>query len=90
MESKKTGNRRPEPFIFETEMQSILENDPSFKPIVMRSSFGLDEINNNNVEDTDEADGDETASISSSRSSTPNPSRTPREKKRKLDELKDF
>lgn len=81
MESKKTGIRRPKPFIFETEMQSIIENAPSFKPIVMRSSFGANEINNNNVEDTDEEDCDET-----SRSSNPNPIRKPKGKKRKLDE----
>ncbi|XP_062617901.1 uncharacterized protein LOC134279506 [Saccostrea cucullata] len=92
IESKKTGNRRPKQFTFEMEMEAILENDPSFKPLVMKSSFGAKEINNNDdVEDSDEdqdgEDGEETASTSTSTSSL---SRKNKGKKRKLDELKEF
>jgi hypothetical protein len=39
---KKTGNRRPKPFLYENEMELILEGDPAFKPVYLRSSLGLD------------------------------------------------
>jgi hypothetical protein len=67
----------------------ILENDPAFKPIVLKSSFGAKEINNNAVHvSSDDEDDDETASTSSTRSSTP--TTNSKGKKRKVDELKDY
>jgi hypothetical protein len=59
-ESSKTGNRRPKPFAFETEMELILKDDTAFKPKVLRSSFETTEINNNvasDHEDDDDEDG---------------------------------
>lgn len=74
-------------------MQMILEGDPAFKTVVMKSSFGTNEINNN-VADTDDEivddDGEGTACTSSSRSLTPNPNQKPKGKKRKVDELKEY
>lgn len=71
----------------------ILEGDPAFKTVVMKSSFGTNEINNN-VADTDDEigddDGEGTACTSSSRSLTPNPNQKPKGKKRKVDELKEY
>ena len=93
MESKKTGNRRPKPFIFESEMLNILEGDPALKPVVMKSSFGANEINNNVAYTDDELgdkDDEETASTSSSSSSTPNPNQKSKGKKRKVDELQEY
>lgn len=76
----------PKPFIFESEMQNILEGDPALKPVVMKSSFGANEINNNVAYTDDEIgdhnDDEETASTSSSRSSTPNPNQKKKEERR--------
>jgi len=46
-ESKKTDNRRPKPFYFETEIACLLQGDPAFKPPIVESPFGMKEINKN-------------------------------------------
>ena len=92
MESKKTGKK----FIFESEIQNILEGDPALKPVVMKSSFGANEINNN-VGYTDDEIGDnddeETAvQVHQGRQlliQTRNPKER-RGKQRKVDELKEY
>lgn len=43
--SSKTGNKRPKPFLHESEMYTLLNDDPAFRPPVVRSSLGT-EINN--------------------------------------------
>ena len=66
-------------------MQIILKGDLAFKPVVMKSFLGANEINNN-VGYTDDEIGDnddeETASTSSSRSSTPDPNQKKKEERR--------
>lgn len=73
-------------------MQIILEGDPAFKRVVMKSSFGANEIKNNCADTDDEImdnNGEETASTSSSRSSTPHPNQKSKRKKMKEYELKE-
>ena len=91
-ESKKTGNKRPRPFLFEDDMQLLLEDDPAFKPLLLRSSFGTKEVNNNLQyandvnEDTDE-ETDKLSTCSTTSSSTTSVNKT---KRSKTDELKDY
>ena len=89
MESKKTGNRRPKAIHLESEMQIIVKGDLAFKPVVMKSFFGANEINNNVAYTDDEIgdnDDEETARTSSSKSSTPNSNQKSKGKKRKEEE----
>ncbi|XP_061170236.1 uncharacterized protein LOC133191348 [Saccostrea echinata] len=86
-ECKKTGNKTPKPFRYEIEMQSILEGDPSFKPLVLRSSFGMRKDDDESDEDTIEQEDDASTS-SASRPTTPIP--TAKTKKRKIDEMKEY
>lgn len=73
-ECKKTGNKTPKPFLYENEMQRILDGDPSIKPMVLRSSFGMnkDWIWSDSDEDTMEQEDDASTS-STSRPPTPVP-----------------
>ena len=50
-ECKKTGNKRPKAFYFETEMQLLLNNDSAFKPPVRKSYLGTQEVNNSGNQD---------------------------------------
>ena len=90
MESKKTGNKTPKPFHYESEMQLILEGDPAFKPLLLKSSFGAVEINNNIEEDSssDEKEAEDKNNASCSSSDHTRKSKTTR--KRKRDDLKEF
>ena len=73
-------------------MQLLLEDDPAFKPLLLRSSFGTKEVNNNLQyandvnEDTDE-ETDKLSTCSTTSSSTTSVNKT---KRSKTDELKDY
>lgn len=79
-------------------MEYILRDDPSFKPSVLRSSFGTKEINNNaesvSDHDVDEDDDNETdhGSLESFASTSGSSKKSLKIKKRKTstDELKDY
>lgn len=86
-ECKKTGNKTPKPFLYENEMQSILDGDPSIKPLVLRSSFGMNKDESGSEENTMEQEDDASTS-STSRPPTPVP--TSKSKKRKVDEMKEY
>lgn len=86
-ECKKTGNKTPKPFLYENEMQKILDGDPSIKPLVLRSSFGMNKDNSDSDEDTMEQEDDASTS-STSRPPTPVP--TSKTKKRKVDDMKEY
>lgn len=73
-ESSKTGNRRPKPFAFETEMELILKDDTAFKPKVLRSSFETTEINNNVASDHEDDDDEDGSNDFEKSSSTATPS----------------
>lgn len=40
-ECQKIENKTPKPFIYESEISTILDGDPSIKSLVLRSSFGM-------------------------------------------------
>ena len=71
-------------------MQLILEGDPAFKPLLLKSSFGAVEINNNIEEDSssDEKEAEDKNNASCSSSDHTRKSKTTR--KRKRDDLKEF
>lgn len=71
-ECQKTGNKTPKPFLYENEMQKILDGDPSIKPLVLRSSFGMNKDDSDSDEDTMEQEDDASTS-STSRPPTPVP-----------------
>ena len=76
-------------------MQFLLENDPTFKPLLLKSSLGLHEIDNNVLEKSDiddemEKEGGDGSSCSSPRSPTPNLCQKPNFEKRKIDDLKEY
>ena len=56
LDSQQTGNKRPKPYLFENEMPFLLENYLAFKPLVIKSSLGSHEINNNVSEKSDRDD----------------------------------
>ena len=93
---KRTGDKRPKPFVFEKEMHDLLQGDPAFKPVVVRISFGVKEVNNNVVTSLpvsdDENDNDDSSVSVSSRStssvSSSNPSAS--KKKRKVDDHREY
>lgn len=71
-------------------MQLILEGDPAFKPLLLKSSFGAVEVNKNIEEDSssDEKEVEEENNASCSSSGHTRKSKTTR--KRKRDDLKEF
>lgn len=85
-ECKKTGNKRPKPFYFETEMQLLLNDDPAFKPSVLKSSLGTQEVNNNNSGNQDD-DEEEEDVVDPKSTHTAGP---PAKKRNRIDELKQF
>jgi len=84
-ECKKTGNKRPKPFYFETEMQLLLNDDPAFKPPVLKSSLGTQEVNNNNSGNQDDDEEEEDVVDPKSTHTAP-----PAKKRNRFDELKQF
>lgn len=54
-ESNKTGNKRPRPFLYEDLMADILQNDPTFSPVVAKGTLKHDQ--DNTSEDDDEEPG---------------------------------
>lgn len=50
-ESNKTGNKAPKPFLFEKEMQEILHDDPTFKPVCSIGSLRSKEAENDTGEE---------------------------------------
>lgn len=45
--------------MFEGEMQFLLQYDPAFKPLVMKSLLGSHEVNNNRADTEDEVEEEE-------------------------------
>ena len=45
VESNKTGSGTPKPFIYETAMHSLLNNNPAFGPLLCKSSSGQIQTN---------------------------------------------
>ena len=58
-ETCNTGNKRPRPFVYEEQMEEQLRDDPAFKPLVVKSSLGREEINNNSQNKADSDDDDD-------------------------------
>lgn len=76
-DSKKTGNKRPKPFIYEELMADIVLDDPTFTPVVAKGT--LDPPNDQPESDTD-----------GSREVGPSVSEPERKKKSQMDELKEY
>ena len=81
-ECKKTSNKRPKPFYFETEMQLLLNDDPAFKPPVLKSSLGTQEDNNNSGNQDDDEEEEDVVDPKSTHTAPP------AKKRNRFDELK--
>lgn len=75
-ESNKSGNKRPQPFLLEKEMEEILAKDPTFAPVATRCS-----LTKPGNQESDEEEDDE-----SQINTTPPPEK--RRKKNKTEELR--
>lgn len=76
--------KRPKPFYFEIEIQLLLNDDPAFKPPVLKSSLGTQEVNNNNG---NQDDAEEEKGVVDPKSTHTAP---PAKKRNRFDELKQF
>ena len=83
-ETCKTGNKRLRPFVYEEQMEELLRDDPAFKPLVVKSSLGREEINNNsqNKADSDDDDDDDVNNIK--------PAGTKKRRVSKADSLREY
>ena len=77
--------KRPKPFYFEIEIQLLLNDDPAFKPPVLKSSLGTQEDNNNNSGNQDDDEEEEDVVDPKSTHTVP-----PAKKRNRFDELKQF
>jgi len=85
-----------ESFYFETDIAILLQDNPAFKPPVVKSSFGLKEINNNedhtgDINDDDVVGESKTTSTSTrSASSTPSCSSSKKKRATFSDDLREY
>lgn len=85
---KKTGNRRPQPFQYENEMELILEGDPAFKPVYLRSSLGSDVTHSPEEESSSIMSSD--GSTSSAATAGHVTKKSTNSRKRKSEDLKEY
>ena len=88
-ESKKTGNKRVKPFLFEVELSDILDKDPTFTPVCAKGSAVFASASKSDLNcDIDEHEDDQeppNASPKENAQTTPS-----RKRKSQIDDLKEF
>ena len=86
---KKTGNRRPKPIQYENEMELILEGDPAFKPVYLRSSLGSD-VTHSPEEEESSSSMSSDGSTSSAATAGHVTKKSTNSRKRKSEDLKEY